>query len=650
MPLQELKAKVGEVAAFTEAVKKAAGSEAAGIAAARKEAAISIQKIQEDADAKVAAANDLLEQTKQDHAAKLAEMEENTQRSLQDAHKRAKNAAERARAEAERLEAAKIQEIEQIKNLAGSTVTEANKKAQREREEIEKKFAEALEAHEENINAERLRHAREIAELTEEMETKLKTAQEEAQAEVAILETKLQIAQEESRAEAAKFEAALQKAKDDNANAMAQIATYKSKIEELNEKERSLSSSSRNLQETILKLEEERASTLININNIEREIIAAYSDITSAAYAFVGDLARSGREWTRELARNGQDWTVSQSKHAWSSAMDVYSTVVRPSVTATAFGVAGSTKAMYASHIQPPMNELGANVQEKYKEMVKPHIDEHIMPIYESKVKPAFNEHVLPIFIDHVVPIYENHVIPAKDRAFDAAVAGRDVAIFLAEDMKQSAWKDIKEAMKLAEEASMEAYGYVTAFIKTSRSRAFEFSVHCSVQFFDASVGLIDKYDKNGIVPDVVKEKMGAARDNADTFVETAAWVMFVGLLVFSVPFLMKVAVLCVEVAFIIAFELATWPFRVVWFFCPLRLLLGRREEGIVPDVLEVSPTTSIDEGAQSLSPIVKETVNMRVRPITPPGESSKPYTRSRAAKKDTISNTSPTPPALTNE
>ena len=564
-------------------------------------------------------------------------MEENTQRSLQDAHKRAQNAAERARAEAERLEAAKIQEIEQIKNLAGSTVTEANKKAQREREEIEKKFAEALEAHEENINAERLRSAREIAELTEEMETKLKTAQEEAQADVAKFETKLQAAQEEARAKAAKFEEILQSVRDDNANAMAQIAEYEAKIEELNQMERTLSSSSRNLQETILRLEKERASTYINITNIEREVIAAYNDITSAAYEFVGDLARNGRELTGDLARSGRDWTVSQSKHAYSSAMDVYSTVVRPAVTATASDVAGSTKAMYASHIQPPMNKFGANVHEKYREMVKPHVDEHLVPIYEGKVKPAFNEHVLPIYVNHIVPTYENHVVPAKDRALDAAVAGRDVAIFLAEDMKQSAWKDIKEAIKLAEEASTEAYGYVTTFIKATRSRAFEFSVHCAVQLFGGSLGLIAKYDKNGIVPDVVKEKIGAARDNAETFVETAAWVMFAGILVVSVPFLMKIAALCVEVAFIIAFELATLPFRVVWFFCPLRLLFGRREEGIVPDVLEVSPTTSIDEGPQSSSPIVKETVNMRVRPITPPGQSANvPNTRSRAAKNGT--------------
>lgn len=628
-----MQVKVGEVAAFTEAVKKAAESEAAGIAAARKEAAISIQKIQDDADAKIAAANDLLEQTKQEHAAKLAEMEENTQRSLQDAHKRAQNAAERARAEAERLEAAKLQEIEQIKNLAGSTVTEANKKAQREREEIKKKFAEALEAHEENINAERLRSAR----LREEMETKLKTAQEEAQADVAKLETKLQTAQEEARAEAAKFEEILQSVRDDNANAMAQIAEYKAKIEGLNQMERTLSSSSRNLQETILRLEEERASTYINITNIEREVIAAYNDITSAAYEFVGDLARNGRELTGELARSGRDWTVSQSKLAYSSAMDVYSTVVRPAVTTTASGVAGSTKAMYASHIQPPMNKLGANVHEKYTEMVKPHVDEHLVPIYEGKVKPAFNEHVLPIYVNHIVPTYENHVVPAKDRALDAAVASRDVAIFLAEDMKQSAWKDIKEAIILAEEASMEAYGYVTAFIKAARSRAFEFSVHCAVQLFDGSLGLIAKYDKNGIVPDVLKERIGAARDNAEIFVESVAWVMCAGLLVVSVPFLMKIAALFVEVAFIIAFELATLPFRVVWFFCPLRLLFGRREEGIVPDVLEVSPTTSIDEGAQSSSPIVKETVNMRVRPITPPGQSaSVPNTRSRAAKNGT--------------
>ena len=564
-------------------------------------------------------------------------MEENTQRSLQDAHKRAQNAAERARAEAERLEAAKIQEIEQIKNLAGSTVTEANKKAQREKEEIEKRFAEAIEAHEENISAERLRSAREIAELKEEMEVKLKAAQEEAQADIAKLETKLQAVQEDAQAEAAKFEALLQKAKEENANAMTQIVEFEAKVEELNKKEISLSSSSRNLQDIILKLEEDRASTYINITNIEREIIAIYNDITSGASEFVGDIARNGRELTIELARSGRDWTMTHSKLAYSNARDIYSTVVRPAVTATANDVFGGANAMYASRIKPPMNKLGENVQQKYDEMVRPHVDEHIMPIYEGRVKPALHEHVLPIYIDHVVPAYENHIIPAKDRALDAAVASRDIAIFLAEDMKQSAWKDIKEAMKLAEEASLEAYGYVVSFVKAARSRAFELSVHGTVQVLEHFLGLIEKYDENRMVPDAIKNKIGATRDNAETFVETAAWVILAGLFIVSIPFLMKTVALCVEVAFIIAFELATWPFRVVWFFCPLRLLFGRREEGIVPDVLEVSPTTSIDEAAQSSSPIVKETVNMRVRPITPPGQSDfGPNTRSRVAQNGT--------------
>jgi hypothetical protein len=645
LPPQTLQTKAGEITASTEAVKAAAEFEAAGIAAAQKEAAAAIQKIHDDYHVKIVAAKDLLEQTKQEHAAKLAEMEENTQRSLQDAHRRAQNAAERAKAEAERLEAAKIQEIEQIKNLAGSTVTEANKKAEKEKEEIEKRFAEALEAHEEDISAERLRSAQAIAELKDEMETKLTNAQEEAQAKVTQLETKLQTAQEEARTIASKLEANLQKMKDDKAIAKALIAQYEANIEKLEERERSLSSLSRNLQANILKLEEERASTFVNTTNIKREIIAMCNGVASAGYDFVGDLARTCHEWTADLghtcrelatdlARTCREWMIIQSNRAYSNALNVYFSVLRPAVSETATkGVVGA-KMMYASHLQPSMNQFCANIKEKYNEMIRPQVDEYLMPIYEGKVKPAFNQHLLPVY-KHVVPAFENHVVPAKDRALDAAVAGWDIAVLGVNNLKQSAWNDIKEALILAEEASVEAYGYVAAFIKSCRLRAFEFSVDGTEHFFDGALGLLQKHDEKGMVPDVAKEKLAAARDNAQAFVEAAAWFMLVGLIVVFLPFLLNIVVFCAKVVSIIAFELASWPFRAAWFLCPLRFFFGPREEGIVPDVMKVSPSASIDEGSQSSSPAVKGTVDMLVRPITPPGQSARgPNTRSRAAKK----------------
>ena len=558
---QELQSQIDEVNAANEAAKAAAESEAAGIAAARKEAAMSIQKI-----------SNVLEQTKEEHAAKLAEIEENTKRSLQDAHRRAQNASERSKAEAQRLEAAKIQEIEQIKNLAGSTITEANKKAQKEKEELEKRFAEALDAHEEKMSAERLGSARAIAELKAEMETKLQNAQEEAQAKVAKLEAEL---------------------------------------------------------------EEQRASTYINITNIERDVIAVCNEVVSVAYDFLGDLALGAR-----------DWAVSQSKRAHSNALDVYSNDIRPAVVSAGNGLLDGTKTMYTSHIQPPMNQIRDNAQAKYSEVVQPHIYEHLTPIYEEKIKPAFNQHVLPVYTNHVVPAYNIHVVPAMNRALGATVSSWDVTVRRADDMKQSAWKDIKEALKLAEEASLEAYGHAAAFIRTIRLRSFEVSVDGAERFFDGCLGFIEKHDEKGVVPDMAKEKLAAARDNADTFVEIAAWATLACLFVAFLPFLMNVVVLILQVAIIITFELATWPFRAVWFFC-----FGRKEE-VVPDAIEVSPAASIEVGEsapknqsmrsgsdepQSPTPdLVNESVNMHVRPITPPDKSmSGPQTRSRAVKKN---------------
>ena len=108
----------------------------------------------------------------------------------------------------------------------------------------------------------------------------------------------------------------------------------------------------------------------------------------------------------------------------------------------------------------------------------------------------------------------------------------------------------------------------------------------------------------------------------------------------------MNVVVLILQVAIIVAFELATWPFRAVCFFC-----FGRKDE-VVPDAIEVSPAASIEVGEsvpkkqsmrsgsdepQSPTPdLVNESVNMHVRPITPPDKSmSGPQTRSRAVKKN---------------
>ena len=569
---QELQSQIDEVNAANEAAKAAAESEAAGIAAARKEAAMSIQKIRSDAEAKILAASNVVEQTKEEHAATLAEIEENTKRSLQDAHRRAQNASERSKAEAQRLEAEKIQEIEQIKNLAGSTITAANKKAQKEKEELEKRFAEALDTHEEKMSAEFLGSARAIAELKAEMETKLQNAQEEAQAEVAKLEAEL---------------------------------------------------------------EEQRTSTYINITNIERDVIAVCNEVVSVTSDFLCDLALSSR-----------DWAVSQSKHAHSNVVDVYSNGIRPAVVSAGNGLVDGAKAMYTSHIQPPMNQIRDNAQAKYSEVVQPHIYEHLTPIYEEKIKPAFNQHVLPAYINHVVPAYNNHVVPAMNRALDATVASWDVTVRRADDMKQSAWKDIKEALKLAEEASLEAYGYAAAFIRTIRLRSFEFSVDGAERFFDGCLGFIEKYDGKGVVPDTAKEKLAAARNNADTFVEIAAWATLACLFVAFLPFFMNVVVLILQVAIIVAFELATWPFRAVWFFC-----FGRKEE-VVPDAIEVSPAASIEVGEsvpkkqsthsgsdepQSPTPdLVNESVNMHVRPITPPDKSmSGPQTRSWAVKKN---------------
>ena len=198
----------------------------------------------------------------------------------------------------------------------------------------------------------------------------------------------------------------------------------------------------------------------------------------------------------------------------------------------------------------------------------------------------------------------------------------------------------------MAEEASLEAYGYAAAFIRTIRLRSFEVSVDGAERFFDGCLGFIEKHDEKGVVPDMAKEKLAAVRDNADTFVEIAAWATLACLFVAFLPFFMNVIVLILQVAIIVAFELATWPFRAVCFFC-----FGRKEE-VLPDAIEVSPAASIEVGEcvpkkqsmrsgsdepQSPTPdLVNESVNMHVRPITPPDKSmSGPQTRSRAVKKN---------------
>jgi len=606
-----------------------------------------------EADAKIKAADVLLQQTKAEHQAQIDALrqesadiidniEANSIRQIGEANQKAQLETNRAKAEIERIEAAKVEAVNEIKTTSEAMLAEASQRARQQKEELETALQVSKDEAERALNTERERANRTIEKTTSEMSDKLDTAVAQAQAQIDELESKLEQVRQEHEVEVQQLAATHQASLDEmtktlksreeavdetKKHATSKFAEYKAQIEKLSKQEKELSTSTRYLQENVKALERERSITYINYANIERDSVLACQEFASMVYRL-----------TTYMLRAFRDASVHQSKRMYQTGAAFYAHTARPAFDASMV----ETKSLYSAHVQPAFDKLANSVNAKYVKHVKPHVDTHVTPIVEGKIMPAYEKYVLPVYTDRIVPAYTNYVVSAKNRALDAAVVGFDAAVLNAESIRSSAWADIQSALVLAQQAMKEAHDIAAGFFITCRRKAFHFLVDCSRGFFDGCLRLVEKYDKNEMVSDGVKGQISSLSDNSETVVSTTIWMSLICLTIMFLPVLFNTVAFLVEIAVIISMELFMWPFRIAWFLCPLRFLFSRREENAMPDAVAVTLVASTDETSKdndfNAPDLVDDLLNVDVRPITPPEKKEmstamRPQTRSVAGK-----------------
>jgi len=146
--------------------------------------------------------------------------------------------------------------------------------------------------------------------------------------------------------------------------------------------------------------------------------------------------------------------------------------------------------------------------------------DAHLAEVVNESIVPLYNEHISPIYNQHIRPVYVEHVSPI---------------------VKTIEGEAAKEAQKARSGAAR--------LVRQSSSSA---------------LGVVKEKEFDSILPEWLVLQL----DHWSKDGEQAVDVLFKGLLII-------VAILCRSLILRIIWA----PFSLVWFFCPLRLLVGGRQE-----------------------------------------------------------------------
>jgi len=177
----------------------------------------------------------------------------------------------------------------------------------------------------------------------------------------------------------------------------------------------------------------------------------------------------------------------------------------------------------YEKDLMPLLAPLIAKVKDLY--------EEHIAEIVEDILVPMFKEKVLPVYEEKVLPVYEEHVVTAY----------RDLVTPAINDLANQA----KMATNQASDAAVQTHRELIRGVQTSSRNV---------------VGLVD----DAIVPSAMTRFIEKIEKNAEDIVDLTLMITAgVLLFIFRSNFL----------------QLAIWvlmmPFRIFWFFCPLRFFVG---------------------------------------------------------------------------
>lgn len=157
--------------------------------------------------------------------------------------------------------------------------------------------------------------------------------------------------------------------------------------------------------------------------------------------------------------------------------------------------------------------------------------DEHLADVVNQKVIPAYNEHIYPVYNEHIQPAYKQHVAPlVKTIEKEAAVA-------------------IEKSQKEAQKARSSA----ASLVKQSSSSAIK---------------LIEEKEADSILPSWILKKLEQSSKDGESVVDTICKGLFILLVI-----------LCRS----LIYRFIGFVFSIVWFFCPLRLLM-RQSGGINED------------------------------------------------------------------
>jgi len=205
------------------------------------------------------------------------------------------------------------------------------------------------------------------------------------------------------------------------------------------------------------------------------------------------------------------------------------------------------SKKFYDKKLVKHVGVYQATLQKLYEQHLEKHFDAHVKPVLDEKVVPFYKGTLLPIYTEKMLPFYTEQVVPTYEQYTPIVF-----------EMIKEKYTEIISQMQ-----------HYSKLLKLNMIKALQTSCRVTLQF-------IEKKDTNKYVPNNITMAIEYLDHEANNVVEISLKVTLV-MMVWLLRKMLRRFIISLLLTFV---WLIMLPVRVIWFFSPLRLLVGKKKKG----------------------------------------------------------------------
>jgi len=301
-------------------------------------------------------------------------------------------------------------------------------------------------------------------------------------------------------------------------------ADLSTKLAEQTELAKACSASTTVLGETVRELQGEVTLRSKRIDDLHIEVTAgSYCNVTRLS----GDVAETARGLREKSVASAKD----KARGLAERVRTVHREIAMPLWEEHAV-------ARYEAHILP-----------FYDMTVRPHYEEKILPLYQQHVQPVVDQHVLPAVDKHVLPVYNGKLVPFYER---------HIATFPSLAKKHSA-----VASERIMEILSKTHFVIVSHVKALGEKAFRMMLKLNEMSIEKELPVG--------VPSFLIDLCDFVAVYAGTTVEIAYWALATIFFAFFYRTIIRLVFSIGLLPLRLALFALMVPFRVGWFFCPMR-------------------------------------------------------------------------------